>query len=518
MKAVAATAGAVDVMDDATAAAATAASEGDARPSSPSAAPVDALQATLNVGIIGHVAHGKSSLVRQLTGVRTQKHKDEQERNITIRLGYANCKLYRCDDPSCPPARRYAWRPSACKHLTIAGEGGRAYHLVRQVSFVDCPGHESLMQTLLSGAAVMDAAILLVAANEPCPAPQTAEHLAAASCVGLRDVLPVQNKLDLVSTAAAAAHHDDIEAFVAGSAAEAHGVTPICAQLGHNLGALAERLVCLPTPPRRADAPARVLLIRSFDVNRPGAPAAALRGGVAGGAVVQGELRVGDDVEIRPGIVRRGGDGGAYRATPLRTRVASLHSEATPLERAVPGGLIGVGTSLDPWLTKDDRIKGQVLGRVGELPPIWSELVVGATAPPSAARGRRKAAAVATAAAAPAGATGATGAAAAARLGAQRAADAKKGRAGAGGRAPPRLHRSVLVPRRRAEAPDRRSARAAPELARVRVSGRYGRAQPGGGWQVAAVRAGRGARWRGDHSGGALARRRRRRRQVGGGG
>ena len=108
------------------------------------------------------------------------------------------------------------------------------------------------MQTLLSGAAVMDAAIL-VAANEPCPAPQTAEHLAAASCVGLRDVLPVQNKLDLVSTAAAAAHHDDIEAFVAGSAAEAQGDS-ICAQLGHNLGALAERL---GASPRRRAAPMR---------------------------------------------------------------------------------------------------------------------------------------------------------------------------------------------------------------------------------------------------------------------
>jgi len=335
---------------------------------------VDEHQATLNIGIIGHVAHGKSSLVRALTGVKTQKHKQELERNITIHLGYANCKIYRCTQEECPAEMRYLSRPSSCKAVTLQ-DSGRPYRLVRHVSFVDCPGHEALMKNMLSGAAVMDAALLLVAANEPCPAPQTTEHLSASECLGLRDVLTVQNKVDLVSAAEAEEHCETVRAFVDGTAAAARGVTPVCAQLGFNLHAVLEQIANLPERPRNLEAPARMYLIRSFDINRPGTETGGLGGGVAGGAVVQGTLRKGQEVEIRPGICRRDFKG-RPQCTPLRTYVESLHSEQTSLDHAIPGGLIGVGTSLDPSLTKEDRLKGQVLGTVGTLPPILSELTI----------------------------------------------------------------------------------------------------------------------------------------------
>lgn len=331
-------------------------------------------QATLNVGIIGHVAHGKSSLVHQLTGVRTQKYKQEQERNITIRLGYANCKIYMCEDSSVPPDEQYVWRPSSFKPVRLV-DNGRSYRLLRHVSFVDCPGHEALMQNMLSGAAVMDAALLLVAANEPCPAAQTSEHLAASECLGLADVVCVQNKLDLVTSAEAHEHFDSIVRFTEGTAAAPHGVTPICAQLRINLSALCAKIAALPAPNRMRNASSRMILIRSFDVNRPGCNPSELKGGVAGGAVVQGVLRVGDEVEVRPGILGRDSQG-KLSCTPLRTCIESLHSESTPLSQAVPGGLIGVGTALDAFLTKEDRLKGQVLGAVGSLPPCFVGLIV----------------------------------------------------------------------------------------------------------------------------------------------
>lgn len=86
----------------------------------------------------------------------------------------------------------------------------------RHVSFVDCPGHDILMATMLNGAAVMDAALLLIAGNEPCPQPQTSEHLAAVEIMKLRNIIILQNKIDLIKQSAALAQHQEILDFVKG--------------------------------------------------------------------------------------------------------------------------------------------------------------------------------------------------------------------------------------------------------------------------------------------------------------
>jgi len=88
--------------------------------------------------------------------------------------------------------------------------------LVRHVSFVDCPGHDILMATMLNGAAVMDAALLLVAGNETCPQPQTSEHLAAVEIMKLEHIIILQNKVDLIKEAQALEHQKSISAFVKG--------------------------------------------------------------------------------------------------------------------------------------------------------------------------------------------------------------------------------------------------------------------------------------------------------------
>jgi translation initiation factor 2 subunit 3 len=89
--------------------------------------------------------------------------------------------------------------------------------LVRHVSFVDCPGHDILMATMLNGAAVMDAALLLVAGNETCPQPQTSEHLAAVEIMKLEHIIILQNKVDLIKEEQALEHQKSISAFVKGS-------------------------------------------------------------------------------------------------------------------------------------------------------------------------------------------------------------------------------------------------------------------------------------------------------------
>lgn len=242
----------------------------------------------------------------------------------------------------------------------------------RHVSFVDCPGHDILMATMLNGAAVMDAALLLVAGNESCPQPQTSEHLAAVEIMKLEHIIILQNKVDLIKEAAALEHEKSIASFVRGTVAESSPIVPISAQLRYNIDAVLEYIVKrIPVPERNFTSTPRLIVIRSFDVNKPGAEVDELKGGVAGGSILRGVLRLGQEIEIRPGIVTKD-SAGRNRCRPIFSKIVSLHAENNLLQYAVPGGLIGVGTSIDPTLCRADRLVGQVLGAVGELPQVYT--------------------------------------------------------------------------------------------------------------------------------------------------
>jgi len=331
-------------------------------------------QATMNVGTIGHVAHGKSTVVKGLSGIHTIRFKQEKERNITIKLGYANAKIYKSDDPTVTRPDCYTSMSSSTADVVDCPAGGN-YRLQRHVSFVDCPGHDILMATMLNGAAVMDAALLLIAGNEACPQPQTSEHLAAVEIMRLKHIIILQNKVELIKAEQAQIQHEEIKKFVAGTAADSSPIIPISAVLKYNIDIVCEYLCTqVPIPPRDFTSNPLMIIIRSFDVNRPGEEVAKLKGGVAGGSILKGVLRVGDEIEIRPGIVTK--DGEATVCTPIRSRIISLAAEQNDLQFAVPGGLIGVGTKIDPTLTRGDRLVGHVLGHPGKLPFIFVEIEV----------------------------------------------------------------------------------------------------------------------------------------------
>ena len=242
--------------------------------------------------------------------------------------------------------------------------------------FVDCPGHDILMSTMLSGAAVMDAALLLIAGNESCPQPQTSEHLAAIEIMKLDKIIILQNKVDLMREEAAKQHYDSILKFIRGTVAGKSPIIPISAQLKFNIDAINDAIVnTIPIPPRDFSIDPHMIVIRSFDVNKPGSEIDELKGGVAGGSILHGLLKLGDEIEIRPGIVSRD-DKGNLKCTPIFSRIVSLNSEANDLKYAVPGGLIGVGTRIDPTLCRADRLVGFVLGLKGRLPEIYSEIEV----------------------------------------------------------------------------------------------------------------------------------------------
>lgn len=330
-------------------------------------------QATINIGTIGHVAHGKSTVVKAISGVQTVRFKNELIRNITIKLGYANAKIYRCDGPSDQPGN---YKSKGSNTADTFVEDGKTWNLQRHVSFVDCPGHDILMATMLNGAAVMDAALLLVAGNETCPQPQTSEHLAAVEIMQLKNIIILQNKVDLVKPEAAEAQHDQIKKFVAGTVADNAPIIPISAVLRYNVDVVCEYLSrYIPVPHRDFISKPRLIVIRSFDVNKPGEDVPSLKGGVAGGSILQGVLRVGDEIEVRPGIISKDSEGNTI-CTPIYSRIMSLYAEQNDLQYAVPGGLIGVGTKMDPFLTRGDRLVGQVLGLRGYLPGVFSEVEV----------------------------------------------------------------------------------------------------------------------------------------------
>eukprot|EP00127_Corallochytrium_limacisporum_P002701 Clim_evm10s136 gene=Clim_evmTU10s136 len=335
-------------------------------------------QATINIGTIGHVAHGKSTVVKSISGVQTVRFKNELERNITIKLGYANAKIFKCDNEECPRPGCYQSRGSSkedgwpCERTGCKGR----MRLQRHVSFVDCPGHDILMATMLNGAAVMDAALLLIAGNESCPQPQTSEHLAAVEIMRLQHILILQNKIDLVKEQQAREQHEQIAKFVQGTVADGAPIIPISAQLKYNIDCVCEYITKkIPVPVRDFISEPRLIVIRSFDVNKPGCEVDDLKGGVAGGSILRGVLKKGQQIEVRPGIVAKDAEG-RLKCTPIKSRIVSLQTETNLLEYAVPGGLIGVGTKIDPNLCRSDRLVGQVLGAPGALPDIFTELEI----------------------------------------------------------------------------------------------------------------------------------------------
>ncbi|HEX2066298.1 MAG TPA: translation initiation factor IF-2 subunit gamma, partial [Candidatus Thermoplasmatota archaeon] len=327
-------------------------------------------QPEVNIGLIGHVDHGKTTLTKALSGKWTDEHSEEIKRGISIKLGYADTTFYRGQDKD--GSDLYTTKPDDPR---LAGAPAK----LRRVSFVDAPGHETLMATMLSGAALMDGALLLVAANERCPQPQTKEHLMALQIAGAKNIVIVQNKIDLVDEKRALENYNEIKAFVKGTVAEDAPVIPISAHHDVNISALIEAIeATIPTPRHDPKADPLMLVARSFDINKPGTRPDRLKGGVMGGSLSRGTLRVGDEVEVVPGLRVETPDGKAtYK--PLRSKVVSLFCGTEAVDRAGPGGLIAVGTELDPSVTKADNLVGRALGLPGKLPKVADRVTMQVT-------------------------------------------------------------------------------------------------------------------------------------------
>lgn len=307
-------------------------------------------------GIISH----NTTLVEAITGKWTSMHSEELKRGITIKIGYADAAIYEC--PELPEPEKFNTEGNCPK-----GEA----KLRRVISFIDSPGHESLMSVMLSGAAVMDGSLLVIAANEPVPQPQTREHLQALKMIGIKNIVVVQNKVDLVTYDEALNNYNKIVKFLSSYGFDQVPIIPVSAQKRLNIDALLEAIEeYIPTPQRDPNAPVLMQVLRSFDINKPGTRISDLKGGVLGGSLKQGKLKVGDKIEIKPGIPVKG----SYQ--PIITEVVSLATSSGQVEEVLPGGLIAIGTKLDPIFTKNDVMVGNYVAQVGFLPDPVSEIVI----------------------------------------------------------------------------------------------------------------------------------------------
>lgn len=318
------------------------------------------VQPEINLGLVGHVDHGKTTLTEQLSGKWTDTHSEELKRGITIRLGYADVVIKKC-----AKCGTYT-----TKDKCICGE---KVENVRKISLIDAPGHESLMATMLAGATIMDGALLLIAANELCPQPQTREHIMALQIMGLKNVIVIQNKVDLVSPERAKKNYDEIKEFLKDTPFKDAPIIPISAQHNVNIDLLIDTIEkVIPTPKRDPKADPTMFIARSFDVNKPGAKAKDLIGGILGGSLKQGQFKIGDELELRPGRILV--ENNQQVAKPIKTKITGLKTGGKSLEEVGPGGSIAVLTSLDMGVVKSDKLTGCVVGHPDKLPPIWYDL------------------------------------------------------------------------------------------------------------------------------------------------
>jgi len=309
---------------------------------------------TINVGIVGHIDHGKTTLLQRLSGKWADTHSEELKRGITIKLGYADAII----------------KDENGKLTTNPESKGT---LKRYITFVDAPGHEMLMATMLSGAAIIDAAILVIAANEGIK-PQTQEHLVALKAKKIKKIIICQNKIDLVSKEKAKQNYETIKKFVKGTIAENAPIIPISAIQGINLDKVLEELCNIEiTKPDPKEKPI-FLVARSFDINRPGTEIENLHGGVLGGALKSGTLKIGDTIEVKPGYSYKKQN--QYHYKTVKSKIVSMQKGKHQITEAFPGGSLAIETELDPSLTKSDALSGGIASMENSLPEIVENIKI----------------------------------------------------------------------------------------------------------------------------------------------
>lgn len=320
------------------------------------------------IGLVGSVSNGKTTLVERLSGVNTKRHSSEMKEGRTVKLGYANLIVWKC---------------TMCESISTTGQKSskkeceycnNSCQSEFELSLVDAPGHSAFIRTMIRGSSVMEAAIVVTDAKQIPHQHQTLEHLAILEILGVKKIIVVQNKCDLVTQPECQSHYEQLRLQFKGTVADNAPVIPICAQRGLNISVVMTQLYAMCKSLQEEESKVTYpfsgfAIIRSFDINKPDTTVSDLKGGVLGGCLIGPEhVNVGDVVEIRPGLIRSDNS-----FIPLRTTVRTIFSEQKSVQNCEFGGLFALGTNLDPTATKSDRLVGSVAGPPDRLPPVIRE-------------------------------------------------------------------------------------------------------------------------------------------------
>lgn len=319
-------------------------------------------QPIMNIGMLGSVADGKSTCVLKLTGTKTQRHSNELKRNITIKPGYANLKIWKDSDD------KYHSTNSKSKSY-------KDCELVHHLSFVDCPGHHELILTMLGSINLMTGVIVVVSAAEPISKkPQLIQHLAAVKIAEFDKVIILLNKLDLVSKEVALERKLELDILLIKLGIRPNVIIPTSLNKKIGVEWILKEIMNV-FPPHQEDNKPKLHfgITRSFDVNKSGIIYDQLIGGVIGGSLLSGNLTPGMKLEIRPGIIGKTG-GGQMTCIPIKTTVLSIQSDKENLESISPGGLMALGTDIDPFYCKNDNLAGNYIGLIDEMPPVYKHI------------------------------------------------------------------------------------------------------------------------------------------------
>lgn len=331
-----------------------------------------------NLGTLGSVSDGKSEMIYQLSGgdqnsgIRTQRDSREKKRNITIKAGYANIKLWKCEECF----TLYSSKESLIEYKCDNCDNNNCT-INNHISFVDCPGHQELIETMMSSISLMKGAIVIVSVVEPLKQkPQLIQHLISAKVSNLDKLIICMNKCDLVPINIVKERKTELDELL--KKLDIKPLVIIPTSFTHRLGI--DYLVkaidfFFSNCENETNDKTLFRITRSFDINPPGINYEMIKGGCIGGSLISGSLKINDEVEINPGILTKKKDG-RYTCEPIITKLLSFESDKIKLDSVEPGGLVGILTNIDPYYCKNDLLKGNIITPIGQSLPIYHEIKI----------------------------------------------------------------------------------------------------------------------------------------------
>jgi len=331
-------------------------------------------QPIINIGCLGSVSDGKSTLIKVLTGIKTQKHSNELIKNITIKQGYANMKIWETNNDESESQYKNN------NYITTSSNNNLNNKLVNHISFVDCPGHQDLTLTMLSSINLMDGAIIVIAVDQPISKkPQLYQHLVAAKIGKIDKLIICLNKIDLVEKYTLLTRKKELDVLLEKLNIKPFIIIPTSFNKRIGINYLVNSIMKLFNPEyylnniNNKDEPF-FRISRSFDINKPGTDFNNITGGVIGGSLMSGNFNINDEIEIRPGIINNNNNKIEWQ--PIKTKILSIKTDDEKLDKVVPGGLIGLLTDIDPFYCKNDNLSGNIVGLVDKIPNVYIELTL----------------------------------------------------------------------------------------------------------------------------------------------